>query len=371
MKDPAWFFAHELGHQWNGGLVTFDWWPHLWMTHEMSVFASYNAVERIFPEWTYLQSIDIHDSSSSLTTDKSRDAVALEVDMSKTKDLDLPYRSLFKGTSLLLYLRKWIGDEAMKKGLKQYYENHAYTVAVPNDVWSSFEAVSSLPVVDVMSKYATQIGHPIITVTQEKSGTLILAQQRNTPDGILVGDEINQIWSIPIKYSTSKNPILEIDGPIMSKRVMELNVGGLGENDWININAGAAGFYRVQYSPELLNKFVPHIKSKTIPIADRMRLFTDLVDIVNSNRTSIEDASEFLKLFGYEDSYEAWLRMSFDIPRVENHFASNKDYQKFIVDFVAPELENIGKVPRDDDSEDVRDIRELILNLLKDSLVKC
>lgn len=74
---------------------------------------------------------------------------------------------------------------------------------------------------------------------------------------------------IPITISTSKNPTKEVVNTVLKTTSSEVVVPDVGADDWIKINPGTIGFYRTQYPSEMLEKFVPAIKDKTLPPLDR------------------------------------------------------------------------------------------------------
>lgn len=92
---------------------------------------------------------------------------------------------------------------------------------------------------------------------------------------------------IPISISTSKHPGKEVVSTVLKEKKadilvsllncvkvtnfsMELfKVPGATETDWIKVNPGTIGFYRTKYPSEMLEKFVPAIRDKTLPPLDR------------------------------------------------------------------------------------------------------
>jgi len=92
---------------------------------------------------------------------------------------------------------------------------------------------------------------------------------------------------IPISISTSKHPGKEVVSTVLKEKKADILVSALKwvkvkhflmeplkvpeatETDWIKVNPGTIGFYRTKYPPEMLEKFVPAIRDKTLPPLDR------------------------------------------------------------------------------------------------------
>lgn len=74
---------------------------------------------------------------------------------------------------------------------------------------------------------------------------------------------------IPISISTSKNPSKEVVNTVLKTPTAEVIVPDVEPSEWIKINPGTIGFYRTQYTPEMLEKFIPAIQNKTLPPLDR------------------------------------------------------------------------------------------------------
>ena len=49
----------------------------------------------------------------------------------------------------------------------------------------------------------------------------------------------------------------------------------------LQLNVGSVGFYRTQYTTEMLDKLIPAIKDKSLPPRDRLGLQNDIFAMVN------------------------------------------------------------------------------------------
>ena len=57
-------------------------------------------------------------------------------------------------------------------------------------------------------------------------------------------------------------------------------------DDWVKLNSGFIGYYRVSYSPEYLLGFKSALERKSLPELDRLNILDDLVALVQAGRVS-------------------------------------------------------------------------------------
>ena len=81
---------------------------------------------------------------------------------------------------------------------------------------------------------------------------------------------------IPITFSTSKAPGEVVENCVLDSKTIQVVLRNISKNDWVKVNPGTVGYYRTQYPPEMLEKFVPAIKDKSLPPLDRLGLLDDL-----------------------------------------------------------------------------------------------
>lgn len=84
---------------------------------------------------------------------------------------------------------------------------------------------------------------------------------------------------VPISVATAESQGTEFASTVLETASTEISVD-VNEDSWIKLNPGTVGFYRTQYSPDLLARFYPAIKDKTLPPLDRLGLLDDLFALV-------------------------------------------------------------------------------------------
>jgi puromycin-sensitive aminopeptidase len=96
----------------------------------------------------------------------------------------------------------------------------------------------------------------------------------------------------------------------MDNKNMTIVIPNVKENEWVKLNPGTVGFYRVQYPPEMLEQFLPGIQQKLLPPVDRLGLLDDLFALVQSGQSSTTNVLKLLEAFRNEDNYTVWSSIS-------------------------------------------------------------
>ncbi|VEN47672.1 unnamed protein product [Callosobruchus maculatus] len=302
--------GHELAHQWFGNLVTMEWWTHLWLNEGYASFVEFLCVNFLFPEydiWTQF----VNDSYiKALELDSLKNSHPIEVPVGNPSEIDEIFDDISynKGASVIRMLHHYIGDADFRKGMHLYLTRHQYGNTFTEDLWAALEEASNKPVKDVMSTWTKQMGFPVVKVTSQPKGdgkgvSLTLTQSKFTADGSKPED---QLWMVPIGISTSKDPSKEVVNTVLKTRSAEVVVPDIGPEDWIKVNPGTIGFYRTQYTSEMLEKFITAIRDKTLPPIDRLGLVDDLFAMVKAGHTNTVEVLKLLKAYEDETDYNVW-----------------------------------------------------------------
>src|SRR5262249_10623538 len=152
-----------------------------------------------------------------------------------------------KGGSLLRMLEQYLGAERFRDGVRHYLTTNAYKNTETSDLWDSIEAATGEPVRRVMDTWIWKGGYPLIRVSRAADG-LRLSQRRF----LFAGDDDGTRWAVPIHVrqragdqDEERRLLLEGD---------EITVPLLAPDALVVVNAGAHGFFRVEYDAELLGR---------------------------------------------------------------------------------------------------------------------
>ncbi|RWS09721.1 Puromycin-sensitive aminopeptidase-like protein [Dinothrombium tinctorium] len=307
--------AHEIAHQWFGNLVTMEWWTHLWLNEGFAEFMEYLCIDNlnIFSGNDLWTQFTCNISSDALKLDALRNSHPIEVAVKNPSEIveifdDISYR---KGASLIRMLHDYIGDENFREGLHLYLKTHSYKNTITGNLWESFEEVSKKPIRKMMDIWTKETGYPLITITldqNQNSESLILHQQRFFIDGKESENE-NTSWLVPISIGTQSNPT-NVQKILLDASNAEFVLNDVKPEQWVKLNYGFFGFYRVHYPSSMLSQFIPAIKNKSLSALDRLNLQNDLFAIVKSGKASTVQLLKFLEAFTDEDNYSVWLSIS-------------------------------------------------------------
>jgi len=163
-----------------------------------------------------------------------------------------------------------------------------------------------------MGTWTKQMGFPLIRVLasrQEGNNRVIELSQEKFSTNPLKKYEGYQ-WMIPLTFCSSSNPTKVIHSTLMDNKNMTIVIPNVKENEWVKLNPGTVGFYRVQYPPEMLEQFLPGIQQKLLPPVDRLGLLDDLFALVQSGQSSTTNVLKLLEAFRNEDNYTVWSSIS-------------------------------------------------------------
>jgi aminopeptidase N len=339
--------SHENAHMWFGDLVTMKWWNGLWLNEAFATFMEMLAVNAWKPEWRRWESFTV-----------SR-AAAMQVDgLKSTRPIEFPVENpdeaagMFdvltyeKGASVLRMLEQYLGAEAFRDGIRLYLRRHAYANAETTDLWDALEDSTGQPVRALMDTWIFQAGYPLIQVKKDRQ-SIVLSQ------GIfryLEDDSPQQYkWHVPVLLrAKTKNGMID---KIILLTDRELRVEG-GEYEWVVVNAGGHGFYRVRYSPELIAALQQHLRTQLLPV-ERFSLFNDAWATTLAGLTSLPDYLSLLDIMRDETDLNVWTTVIGSAHHIYR-ILEERQYLIFADRFSAilqPALERLGWSARSGDSE--------------------
>ena len=135
-----------------------------------------------------------------------------------------------------------------------------------------------------MGAWVNNTGYPIVKVTSD-DGKIKLEQERFV---ITPSEDDKQIWPIPVHYATERH----VSGLMLDKKSMSADAGSF---DWIKINAGQYGLYRVEYENEMLKALGEAIRNGKINGVDSWGIENDLFATIRSSREPVGEYLTFIR----------------------------------------------------------------------------
>ena len=309
---------HELAHQWFGNLVTMEWWTDLWLNEGFASYMGPKAVDDRFPEWKLWEQYVATEFMAALHDDSLRNSHPIEIPVKNPQEI----REIFdpitysKGSAVNRMLEHFLGEEKFRAGLRKYLKRYSYKNAKTVDLWKTLEEVSRHPVRKIMAGFTKQEGYPAISAALGKSG-IELKQTRFVYDG---GEDPKKLsWKVPLT--------LEVEGSetrsfLLSGKNLRIPTGG--ERGFIKLNPGQTGFYRVRYSPQLLDRLRLAIREGRLSDTDSLGVLDDAFSFVRSGYLRAQDVLEMLPDFRERKNFNLWLTVGGILGSVENLLGPDK-----------------------------------------------
>ena len=237
-KRVAEIVDHELAHQWFGNLVTMKWWDDIWLSESFATFMASKVIDSLHPDWRVWEDFVRNETAGAMERDCLKRTHPIQVPVKSPDEIEQIFDQISygKGASILRMIEAYLGQDAFKKGIRQYLSNHAYSNATGDELWNTLETTSNKKVQEIMSGWIQQPGYPMLTV-EAREGKLVLHQERF----LISGDSEKGVWPMPIT--------LEINGNshsiLMDSSEQIVDTGSPIKS--LKANLDRTGFYLVRY----------------------------------------------------------------------------------------------------------------------------
>jgi puromycin-sensitive aminopeptidase len=354
--------------------VTMEWWNDLWLNEGFASWIEYKAVDHLFPEWDMWTQFIFADSGPAMSLDGLKNTHPIEAEVKTPHDINELFDAISysKGAAIIRMLEQFLGEEIFRQGLVHYLSAHEYGNARTEDLWASLAHVSGKPVKAIMDTWTKQPGYPFLEVQerpQENSHPVLALEQRRffldyDPD---FSPEEASRWCIPvgIKSAVAKTPYFTmLETPNTTVRLPEAPPAESGDS-WVTVNAGRTGFFRVNYSPDMWDRFRPAIESQALPTADRLGLESDAFALM---RAGYLPATQFLSLargYAQEREYPVWSDLAGSMGWLSQMLtgeACEPQFKTFARDLIRPIVAYLGWEARRNESHLEALLRGIVLH---------
>ena len=346
--------AHELSHQWFGNLVTMQWWNDLWLNESFANMMEYVAIDALHPEWRMWEDFATNEVTAALRRDSLDGVQSVQADVNHPDEISTlfdPAIVYAKGGRLLVMVRKLIGEEAFRAGLKSYFEKFAYKNTVGNDLWQELESASSQPIVNLMNAWISQPGLPVVSVSNSHDAA-ILSQERffigeHQPSGAL--------WPIPL---FANQPL---DVKILNQKETTVSI-----EKPLQLNCGLSAHFITKYDESTREYLLKNITE--LPTLDKICILQDATILA---RAGFENSASLLplalslktetneKVFGMAAGALTELRKF-----VDDNDAARDSLKKISGEFARATFEELGWDEKAGESDDDRERRTTALSLM-------
>ena len=346
--------AHELSHQWFGNLVTMNWWNDLWLNESFANMMEYVAIDALHPEWRMWEDFATNEVTAALRRDSLDGVQSVQADVNHPDEISTlfdPAIVYAKGGRLLVMVRKLIGEEAFRAGLKSYFEKFAYKNTVGNDLWQELESASGQPIVNLMNAWISQPGLPVVSVSNSHDAA-ILSQER-----FFIGEHqpSDALWPIPL---FANQPL---DVKILNQKETTVSI-----EKPLQLNCGLSAHFITKYDESTREYLLKNITE--LPTLDKICILQDATILA---RAGFENSASLLplalslktetneKVFGMAAGALTELRKF-----VDDNDAARDSLKKISGEFARATFEELGWDEKAGESDDDRERRTTALSLM-------
>ena len=346
--------AHELSHQWFGNLVTMQWWNDLWLNESFANMMEYVAIDALQPDWHMWEDFATNEVTAALRRDSLDGVQSVQADVNHPDEISTlfdPAIVYAKGGRLLVMVRKLIGEEAFRAGLKSYFEKFAYKNTVGNDLWQELESASGQPIVNLMNAWISQPGLPVVSVSSSHDAA-ILSQER-----FFIGEHqpSDALWPIPL---FANQPL---DVKILNQKETTVSI-----EKPLQLNCGLSAHFVTKYDESSREYLLKNITE--LPTLDKICILQDATILA---RAGFENSASLLplalslktetneKVFGMAAGALTELRKF-----VDDNDAARDSLKKISGEFARATFEELGWDEKASESDDDRERRTTALSLM-------
>ena len=346
--------AHELSHQWFGNLVTMQWWNDLWLNESFANMMEYVAIDALQPDWHMWEDFATNEVTAALRRDSLDGVQSVQADVNHPDEISTlfdPAIVYAKGGRLLVMVRKLIGEEAFRTGLKSYFEKFAYKNTVGNDLWQELESASGQPIVNLMNAWISQPGLPVVSVSNSHDAA-ILSQER-----FFIGEHqpSDTLWPIPL---FANQPL---DVKILNQKETTVSI-----EKPLQLNCGLSAHFITKYDKSTREYLLKNITE--LPTLDKICILQDATILA---RAGFENSASLLplalslktetneKVFGMAAGALTELRKF-----VDDNDAARDSLKRISGEFARATFEELGWDEKDGESDDDRERRTTTLSLM-------
>jgi puromycin-sensitive aminopeptidase len=364
LQNIADVIHHEIAHMWFGDLVTMKWWNGIWLNEAFATFMEMKCTDAYRPDWDRWTAFGLA-RTGAFDTDSLESTRPIEFEVVSPEEAEGMFDVLTyeKGAAVLRMLEQYLGEDRFRDGVRHYLSLHQYANTETTDLWDAIEAVTEEPVRHIADTWIFQGGYPVLTPTVA-GDQLTLGQRRfrfATGDGG-AGGSAEQTWAIPVlvRYGAGDKTA---DTKVL--------LGEAGQSfplafppEWVLVNAGGSGFYRVAYTPDQLAALGARL-AELSPL-ERYNLLDDAFSAVLAGTTSADDFLALCRNFAGDADVSVWQRMAGALGTLDRVVRDDRREALAAVvrDLAGPALTRLGWTPGDHEDDRTRALRGTLVELL-------
>jgi len=345
LRGVANVITHEVVHQWFGNLVTMDWWEDLWLNESFATWLACKIVDDWHPEWQSWVEF-ARDKQVPLGVDALASTRPISSKVRTAAEAEEMFDALTyeKGASVLRMLEQFLGEDVVRRGIREYIRAHQFGNAPAADLWAALEAASGQPVPAIARDWFTRPGFPLVTVsaTGPDLGRLTVGQSRFQADpNARPGAEAP--WAIPLTLVFEDDQGIRRHRVLMTDACATVVLPADGKVRWVYANAGEQGFYRTRYDQGLRDALAA--SSARLSPEERFGLLDNTWALAQKGELPIGEFLDLVVRFRGDDTRIVVEGLAGYLVTLGDRLVTEADrprYARFIEDFHRPLVDALG-----------------------------
>ncbi|XP_014296929.2 putative aminopeptidase-2 [Microplitis demolitor] len=331
--------SHEISHQWFGNLVSPQWWNCVWLSEGFARYYQYHATAKVETEWGLESQFVVEQLEPSFAVDGLLSSHPMSHNVNSPSEISGIFDTISysKAGSVLRMIEKIFGTQVFYAAINDYLNMRNYSNAIPDHLVTAFQKQTDklnmkLNVKTIMDSWTTQAGFPVLNVKIDKE-IVAFSQERfllQKPNGV----SVNQLWWIPITWTSSLTPDFSTTTPKywLNKTVDFIKINDTSNSEWIIFNVQQAGYYRVNYDNLSWFRIIRVLKSvefERIHEINRASLLDDVFNLARAGYIKYSIALNLTQYLSQEVNYIPW-KAAFDgLFYLNTKFAGKDIYNLF------------------------------------------
>ncbi|HEU4536199.1 MAG TPA: M1 family metallopeptidase, partial [Polyangiaceae bacterium] len=367
-REYAYVAAHELAHQWFGNLVTAAWWDDLWLNESFASWMEGKIIGPWRPEWS--RGIDVInyrglalESDVLASTRKVRQPIVSNDDIANAFD-GITYQ---KGATVLAMFERSLGEEAFRRGVRAFLEEHAWGNATAADFVRALGREAGRDLAPAFAGFLDQAGAPLVSVELSCQGapSARLRQERFLPLGSPGAPA--QTWQVPVcvRYGDGKKDGRSCTTLAAAEGELPLDQAA-GCPAWLWPNEAGVGYYRSRLGGDLLARLLRD-GGKRLTLPELVAALSDVQALFAGGKLPAAEALGPLPGFRNERRREAVEAVAALVRPLERDLlpeASRPAYRRFVRQLFGPRQKALGWAAVPGESDDDRLLRPMLASLL-------
>ena len=235
---------HEIAHQWFGDLVTMRWFDDLWLKEGFSTYMAAKMQAALDPSSDAWKTFYLRNKPPAYEVDVTAGTTPVwqslaNLDQAKSNYGPIVYN---KAPAILKQLEHLVGEDAFRRGLRDFLQRHAYANATWRDLLDAIGAAAGRPLDAWGEQFVLRPGVPLLEARPRLAGdTIVALDVLQRPADSLSGDAPwPQRVELLLGYGAAPDVRLSVE--LARRETAVPGAAGRPRPDFVFPNAGDHGY---------------------------------------------------------------------------------------------------------------------------------